>query len=109
MDFQPPLPSHQGGVWERMIRTIRRILVALINSNPRMTDDVLHTLFCEAESIVNSRPITKCSGDVNDLSPLTPNHLLLLRNNSSLPWGIFHNADTYKRHWRQVQHMSTQF
>ena len=26
-----------------------------------------------------------------------------------LPWGRFHNADTYKRHWRQVQHMSTQF
>ena len=105
--FNPP--KHQGGVLERMIRTIRRILVALINSNPRMTDDVLHTLFCEAENIVNSRPITKCSDDVNDLSPLTPNQLLLLRGNSPLPWGIFHNTDTYKRHWRQVQHMSTQF
>ena len=27
--FNPPLGSHSGGVWERMIRSIRRILTAL--------------------------------------------------------------------------------
>ena len=64
--FNPPLASHHGGAWERMIRTVRIILVALlyIYSNTRLTDEILHTVFCEVECIVNSRPITKCSDDV---------------------------------------------
>jgi hypothetical protein len=107
--FNPPLASHQGGIWERMIRTIRKVLTALIYSSNRMTDDVLNTVMCEVETIVNSRPITKNSEDINDDMPLTPNHLLLLHENSPLPWGVFHGSDVYRKHWRQVQHISTQF
>ena len=88
-EFNSPYASHQGGVWERMIRTIRKVLVALLQGNSRMTDDVLHTIFSEVECIVNSRPLTKCSDDINDDAPLTQNHLLLLRGNSSLPWESF--------------------
>ncbi|XP_076043877.1 uncharacterized protein LOC143026966 [Oratosquilla oratoria] len=61
--FNPSSASHHGGVWERMIRSVRKVLSALIIKSPRMIDDVLQTLFCEAESIVNSRPLTKCSDD----------------------------------------------
>ena len=71
-----------------MIRTVRRILVALLNSNTRLTDEMLHTVFCEVECIVNSRPITKCSDDVQDVAALTPNHLLLLRDNQAAP-GVY--------------------
>ena len=92
-----------------MIRTVRRVLLSLLSSSPRMTDEILQTVMCEAESIVNSRPITKSSEDINDDTPLSPNHLLLLRENCSMPWGIFHNSDTYRKHWRHVQHLSTQF
>ena len=95
--------------WERMIRTVRRVLLSLLSSSPRMTDEILQTVMCEAESSVNSRPFTKSSEDINDDTPLSPNHLLLFRENSSMPWGIFHNSDTYRKHWRHVQHLSTQF
>ena len=47
--FNPSHASHHGGVWERMIRTVRRILVALLNANSRMTDDVMHTVLCDRE------------------------------------------------------------
>jgi len=67
-----------GGLWERMVRTIKRVLNA-ITEPKSLYDDVLETLLCEVESIVNSRPITKLSNDPLDPSPLTPNHLLLLR------------------------------
>lgn len=40
----------------------------------------LRTVLCEAEAILNSRPITKASTDPNDLEALTSNHLLLLKN-----------------------------
>ena len=71
--FNPPRASHMGGIWERMIRSIRKILAVLLNQNCRLTDDILETLFCQVESILNSRPLTKVSDDVSDLAALTPN------------------------------------
>ena len=65
---------------------------------------------CEAESIVNSRPLTKVSDDCNDAEALTPNHLLLLRAGPSLPPGIFTKEERYgRRRWRQVQYMAEIF
>ena len=95
--FNPPLASHQGGVWERMIRTIQKIMMSLLASAIRMTDDVLHTIFCEVEAIVYSRPITKNRDYVTDSAPLTPNHLLLSRGNASLSWGVFEDSDVYRK------------
>ena len=107
--FNPPAASHQGGVWERCIRTIRKILNALIKEQT-LDDESLNTLMCEIEAIVNSRPITKVSDDPRDPQPLTPNHLLLLRSGPQLPPGLFTNEDTYsRRRWRQVQHLANTF
>ena len=72
--FNPPKASHQGGVWERMVCTIRQVLTGVMEQVSRLTDEVLDTLFCEVENQVNGRPITKVSDDVNDLEALTPNH-----------------------------------
>ena len=108
--FNPPHASHQGGLWERMIRTIRQILVALLTPNARLSDDVLNTIMCEIENLINSRPLTKCSEDVDDDAPLTPNHILLLRGNYSYPWWCTTQvADTYRRRWKHVQHVVEQF
>ena len=108
-DFNPPFASHHGGVWERLIRTVRKVLYAILYSAPRMTDELLNTVFCDCENVVNSRPITKCSDDPSDDAALTPNHLLLLGSNASFPWGIFHDNDAYRRRWRYVQHITTLF
>lgn len=107
--FNSPSASHQGGVWERQIRTVRRILGALLKEQS-MTDDSLHTIMCEVESIINNRPITSMPDDPNDLEPLTPNHLLLLKAQSSLPPGVFKQEDLYARkHWKQVQYLADLF
>ena len=108
-EFNPALASHHGGVWERMIRTIRRILLALLRSSPVMNDDIMHTVLCETENVINSRPLTKSSDDVMDDIALTPNHLLMLGHNSPLLWGDFGKADAYRRHWRCVRHLVAQF
>ena len=58
--FNPPSASHFGGIWERMIRTIRKVIHGVLHEQVYYLDDEgLNTLFCEAENIVNSRPITK--------------------------------------------------
>ena len=82
--FNPPHASHMGGVFERQIRTIRKILMSLLQKHAdKVTDEVLETLFCEVEAIVNSRPLTKLSEDVMDASTLSPNQLLLLNEETT--------------------------
>ena len=107
--FNPPSGSHFGGVWERCIRTVRKILVALMKEQP-LDDEGLTTLMCEVESIVNGRPITKSSDDPSDSEALTPSHLLLLRSGPRLPPGVFRKEDGYsRRRWRQVQYLADVF
>ncbi|PIK41879.1 hypothetical protein BSL78_21276 [Apostichopus japonicus] len=105
--FNPPAGSHFGGVWERMIRTTRKILYSLMKEQPRtVDDDQLNTVFCEAENILNSRPLTTTSPDPDDLTPLTPNMLM----NPQAKWlaspGVFEQKDIYARkRWRQAQYL----
>ena len=70
-NFNPPSASHMGGVWERMIRTIRKVFTGLLDRNARLTDDILTTLFGEVESLINNRPLTKQSDDITDVGVLT--------------------------------------
>lgn len=107
--FNPPAASHMGGVWERMIRTVRKVLAGVLDKNTRLTDDILQTLLCEVESIVNGRPLTKLSSDINDASVLTPNHILLFREGPRIPPGVFTAGDTYRRRWRHVQYLADLF
>ena len=107
--FNPPYGSPYGGVWERCIRTTRKILQALLQE--QTTDDEgLVTLLCEVESIMNGRPITTVSSDPQDQESLTPNHLLLLRSESPMPPGLFRRDDQLsRRRWRQVQYLADIF
>ncbi|KAL2099502.1 hypothetical protein ACEWY4_003896 [Coilia grayii] len=99
--FNPPAGSHHGGVWERLIRSVRKVLNSILRT--QNLDEGLHTVFCEVEAVINSRPITKASTDLNDLKALTPNHLLLLKCKPSLPPGVFQKKDMQKEDlfWRR--------
>ena len=107
-EFNPPAASHMGGIWERQIRTVRKVLNVILKEQT-LDDERLSTLFCEVESIINGRPLTVLSDDPKDESPLTPNHLLLLRGGPELPPGQFDQSDIYGRRWRHVQFLSDQF
>ena len=108
-----PSASHMGGVWERQIRTVRNVLSAILERNgTQLNDEALTTFMCEAEAIVNSRPLTVDSiNDPTSPNPLTPNHLLTMKTKVILPPpGIFQSADMYcRRRWRRVQHLANEF
>jgi hypothetical protein len=107
--FNPPGGSHHGGIWERCIRSVRKLLAALLHKQ-RLDDESLPTFLCEVEAILNGRPLTSVSNDPRDLEALTPNHLLLLRAGADLPPGMFTKEDCYsRRKWRHVQYLSDQF
>ncbi|KAL9976388.1 hypothetical protein ACROYT_G013686 [Oculina patagonica] len=47
---------------------------------------------------------------IGSTQPLTPNHLLLLHNDTAFPPGLFEKNDLYsRRRWRQVQYLSDVF
>ena len=102
-----------GGIWERQIRTTRSVLSSLLQEHSSQLDDeALRTLMTEAESIVNSRPLTvEALSDPLSPEPLTPNHLLTLKTQVVLPLpGKFDPPDVYSRkRWRRVQYLANQF
>ncbi|KAL3046456.1 hypothetical protein OYC64_004454 [Pagothenia borchgrevinki] len=107
--FNPPYGAHHGGVWERLIRPVKKILCSVLKEQ-RLDDETLQTALCEVESIMNDRPLTTVSSDPNDLEPLTPNHLLLLKTKPIMPPGLFHKEDLYsRRRWRQAQYLADLF
>ncbi|XP_053698951.1 uncharacterized protein LOC128745910 [Sabethes cyaneus] len=56
--FIPPATPHMGGVWERLVRSVKVAVGTLLDS-PRVPDDeTLLTIMCEAEAMINHRPLT---------------------------------------------------
>ena len=107
--FNPPASSHKGGVWERMIRTVRQVLKTTLNQQ-LVSDEVLSTFMAEAVYMINSRPLTCNSDDHSDDNPITLNHLLHLRPCPTLPPGTFEKSDLYaKRARRQAQYLAQVF
>ena len=112
-NFNVPASSHMGGVWERLIRTVRSVLSILLQEQgSQLDDEALRTLMTEVENVINSRPLT-----VENLSepgfpePITPNHLLTSKTEIVFPPpGSFERVDLYSRkRWRRVQFMANQF
>ncbi|CAH8494788.1 unnamed protein product [Dicrocoelium dendriticum] len=105
--FNPPFASHRGGVWERIIRSVRKILHGVCNEQ-RLTDDSLATVFVEVERILNNRPLVPPTSDSQDAPPLTPNSLLLIRC-ETLQLPDIDIRDRYTKRWKQVAHVATGF
>ena len=107
--FNPPGAPHMGGAWERLVRSSKEVLSVLM-ANHVLTDAQLYTLLTEVENILNRRPLTEISDDVNDLSPLTPNHILLgLHRNWDQACEVDDRDITSRRKYKQVQAIANLF
>ena len=107
--FIPPSASHMGGVWERIVKSVKRVLRAVLKE-VNIQDETLITALCQVEKILNDRPMTVNSGDPNDPDPLTPNKLLLLKGNPCVPPGTFHEREKYyNRRFKQAHIIADQF
>ncbi|UYV74052.1 hypothetical protein LAZ67_11001974, partial [Cordylochernes scorpioides] len=69
--FIPPSAPWWGGWWERLIGLLKQLLRKILGQ-ARLEFEELYTIICDTESLMNSRPLTYMSEDVEDLSPLTP-------------------------------------
>jgi len=82
--FIPKRAPWYGGWWERLVG-LTKIALKKVLGKSRITLTVLETLVVEVEAILNDRPLTHISPDIDDLEPLTLAHLLHGHRIVSLP------------------------
>ena len=78
------------------MRTVERSLKAILHKSP-MNEEVLHTVFTEAERIANSRPLTLNPSSPGDNDPLTPSHFLNVRPSLNIPLNVIDEKDKFSR------------
>lgn len=107
--FIPPGAPFMGGAWERLVRSVKTALYAVLHER-HPTEEVLHTMLAEVEFTVNNRPLTHVSVDPEDPEALTPNHFLLMGPAMNPAPGTFTDRDLLTRgHWRTSQRLADMF
>lgn len=74
--FSPPRSPHFGGLWEAAVKSFKHHFYRTVGDT-LFTFEKLSTYVTEIEAILNSRPITPLSSDLNDLNALSPAHFLI--------------------------------
>ena len=89
---------------EAIVKITKKHLNTITRSH-LFNEETLHTYLTEIKSIINGRPLTCLSDDLNDFEALTPNHFLIGTANPNLlicpvekPGDIVN-----KRKWKSVQ------
>ena len=103
--FNPPAAPHFNGVFERMIKLAKRAIYAILKEAD-VNDEELQTVFTGADSLLNFRPLTTVSGEVNDETALTPSHFLIGQMGGELaPDTVDTTAVNGRKRWRRVQQL----
>ena len=101
--FSPPSAPHFGGVWERLVRSCKTAINAVVNKQS-IKEEVLVTVFAQVEALLNNRPLTHVGAHPEELEALTPNHFLIGGPNPHIPTDIVEEGDRcYRRRWKHAQ------
>lgn len=107
--FNPPEASHMGGVWERLVRSVKQAFYASMPTRS-ISDPMFRSLMTEIENMINSRPLTFMPIESEESEALTPNHLLLGSSSGAKPIGVFdENAKLLRSNWLNVQLYTRKF
>ena len=107
--FNPPVSPWMGGVWEALVKTVKRALRTITRVR-LFTEDALTTFLCEVELIVNQCPLTPSSNSIDDFEALTPYHFLLGSPSSNPSPGDFNDSQINLRtKWKAVQAATNMF
>ncbi|GBM25040.1 hypothetical protein AVEN_96632-1 [Araneus ventricosus] len=73
-----PRAPNFGGLWEAGVKSFKFNFKRVVGVS-KLTCEEFYTILHEVEGILNSRPLTPLSSDVDDLEVLTPVHFLIGR------------------------------
>ena len=75
--FTPSSAPEFGGIWERMVRSCKKVFAFL--GNRRLMLPVLTTTMCFVKQALNTRPLAPLIDDPEFIEALKPSHFLLGR------------------------------
>ena len=82
--FIPPRSPNFGGLWESRVKSFKYFLKRALKGS-RLTIEEFQTITTQIEAILNSRPLSPLSTDINDFEALTPGHFLIGRPIDAIP------------------------
>ena len=108
----PPNSPHWGGVYERLVRSAKRHLKFLLERD-YLPIDTFETALTQVTSILNSRPLTYASTDVDDMRVLSPANFLYPYMITPASCTIFPSTpadgDRMRSSWRDVRRLADEF
>lgn len=108
-NFSPPGSPHHNGLAEAAVKSMKTHLKKALGEKV-LTLEEIHTLVCQIEGVVNSRPMCSINDDPNDTQTITPAHFLQL-----VPMQLAPDEDVsdvkanYLSRWQLVQKIFQQF
>lgn len=107
--FIPPRSPHFGGLWEAGVKSVK-FHMKRVASNVNLTFEEYYTLLTQIEAVLNSRPLSSLSTDINDPEPLTPAHFLIGRRITSVPEpGLLEFPDNRLSKYQHIQKVTQHF
>ena len=107
--FNPPLSPHFGGAHEIMIKAAKRVLKGIL-TDANVSDEELMTAITGAELLLNLRPLTYQTANVDYDVPLTPNHFLHGQMGDRFaPETVDQTTFSPRKRWRCVQELVKHF
>ena len=97
VQVQPTKYPWMGGALDPLTKLVKRSLKA-ITLDRIFTKEALYTFPCEVEPLLNNRPVTTSSNDINDYEAPITNHLILGNSLSNYSPCKCQNDKTYHRY-----------
>lgn len=99
-----------GGCWERLIRSVKSGLKAMLPANYTPTPEILQSALIEIEAIINSRPLPYVPLDNSLQEAITPRQLLLGSNGDVKSMGTPDvDGPILRLHWKTSQILAQRF
>ena len=90
--FIVELSPWMGGFYERLVGLVKRSLRKTVGRK-LLSDDQMHTVVKEVESVVNARPLVYIGDDIDSTITITPSHFLCLNPKIGIPETVHGNDD----------------
>ncbi|XP_035208060.1 uncharacterized protein LOC118182779 [Stegodyphus dumicola] len=105
--FIPPTAAWWDGWWERLIRSVKNLLLRTLGRSSLNFED-LSTILCEVEAVMNNRLLTHISEESDKFVPLTPSSFIQDIQEIGIPDLEKINFQKLRKRYRKCQNIKGQ-